>query len=307
MREIVLSTDIKEYPLLRRGKVRDVYDLDGRLLFVATDRISAYDWVLPNGIPDKGKILNSLSLFWFSFIESVFPHHLITGNFDEYPEKLKRYEFLNGRSMIVKKAERIDIECVARGYLVGSGYRDYARELDKPGSDRHDGVVDLYGSRLPRGIKLAGKLPRTIFTPATKEENGHDMNISYDEMKKRIGSELALKLSRATISIYEKAAEYALKRGIIIADTKFEFGFVDSELTLIDEVLSPDSSRFWPRDLYKVGQNPPSFDKQFIRDWLDSTGWDKNSTPPVMPDDIVEKTREKYMRAHKIIVGREID
>ena len=304
MNDAVVNTDIKEFPLLRRGKVRDVYDLNGKLLFVATDRISAYDWVLPNGIPDKGKILNSMSLFWFSFIEEIFPHHLITGDFDSYPEQLKKYEYLDGRSMIVKKANRIDIECVARGYLVGSGYKDYVRELEKHGSDDD---IDLYGSKLPPDIKLAGKLPETIFTPATKEESGHDMNISYADMKDRIGGELTSKLKDATIAIYEKAAEYALERGIIIADTKFEFGIIGNELTLIDEVLSPDSSRFWPKDLYAVGKNPPSFDKQFIRDWLDSTGWDKSSVPPIMPADIIEKTREKYLQAHKIIVGKDID
>ncbi|MEE9554413.1 MAG: phosphoribosylaminoimidazolesuccinocarboxamide synthase [candidate division Zixibacteria bacterium] len=304
MSEAVLSTDIKEYPLLRRGKVRDVYDLDGKLLFVATDRISAYDWVLPNGIPDKGKILNSMSLFWFSFIEDIFPHHLITGDFDSYPEQLKQYDYLNGRSMIVKKANRIDIECVARGYLVGSGFKDYMGILEKQDSE---GDIDLYGSKLPPDIKLAGKLPKTIFTPATKEEDGHDMNISYTEMKERVGSEISPKLKEATIAIYEKAAEYALSRRIIIADTKFEFGFIDDELTLIDEILSPDSSRFWPEESYEIGKNPPSFDKQFIRDWLDTTGWDKNSVPPAMPDDIVAKTREKYMQAHKIIVGNDID
>lgn len=304
MSEAVLKTDIKEFPLLRRGKVRDVYDLDGKLLFVATDRISAYDWILPNGIPDKGKILNSMSLFWFAFTEDIFPHHLITGDFDSYPDTLKQYEYLKDRSMIVKKANRIEIECVARGYLVGSGYKDYMRLLEKEGSD---GDIDLYGSKLPPDIKLAGRLPETIFTPATKEENGHDINISYSDMKERVGDELSSKLKEATISIYEKAALYALGRGIIIADTKFEFGFIDDELTLIDEVLSPDSSRFWPKESYETGKNPPSFDKQFIRDWLDTTGWDKSSVPPAMPDDIVEKTREKYMQAHKIIVGRDID
>lgn len=304
MNEALLKTDIKEHTLLRRGKVRDVYELDGMILFVATDRISAYDWVLPNGIPGKGRILNSMSLFWFEFTRDIFPNHLITGDFSSFPETLRKYDYLDGRSMIVRKASRIDIECVARGYLVGSGYRDYSELIDKaePG-----GKIDLHGTKLPADIKLAGKLPETIFTPATKEENGHDMNISYSEMKDRVGSDLASRLKKATVSIYEKAAEYALPRGIIIADTKFEFGFIDEELTLIDEILSPDSSRFWPVDSYKPGANPPSFDKQFIRDWLDTTGWDKNSIPPAMPTEIIEKTLEKYRQAHKIIVGREID
>jgi len=304
MSEAVTTTDIKEYPLLRRGKVRDVYDLDGMLLFVATDRISAYDWILPNGIPGKGKILNSMSLFWFDFTSEVFPNHLITGDFNDYPEPLKKYKYLDGRSMIVKKANRIDIECVARGYLVGSGFKDFKALLDKKGDVKE---VEFFDAKLPADMQLAGKLPHTIFTPATKEENGHDMNISFHEMKELIGSDLASDLKKATISIYEKAAGYALPRGIIIADTKFEFGIIDDELTLIDEILSPDSSRFWPVESYKAGANPASFDKQFIRDWLDSTGWDKNSVPPEIPADIVEKTLEKYRQAHKVIVGREID
>jgi phosphoribosylaminoimidazole-succinocarboxamide synthase len=304
MNNAVLSTDIREFPLMTKGKVRDVYDLGDSLLFVATDRISAYDWVLPNGIPGKGKILNSMSLFWFEYTRELFPNHLLTGEFASFPEDLRRYEFLDGRSMIVRKAERIDIECVARGYLIGSGYRDYKKALEDSGSN---GIVDLYGNELPSDLVLASKLPRPIFTPATKEEDGHDMNISIAETAKKVGEELTGKLKEATISIYSKAFEYALPRGIIIADTKFEFGSIDGELTLIDEILSPDSSRFWPVDSYKPGLNPSSFDKQFIRDWLDGTGWDKNSTPPAMPDEIVEKTLEKYRQAHKIIVGRDID
>jgi phosphoribosylaminoimidazole-succinocarboxamide synthase len=304
MNNAVLSTDIREFPLMTKGKVRDVYDLGDSLLFVATDRISAYDWVLPNGIPGKGKILNSMSLFWFEYTRELFPNHLLTGEFASFPEDLRRYEFLDGRSMIVRKAERIDIECVARGYLIGSGYRDYKKALEDSGSN---GSVDLYGNELPSDLVLASKLPRPIFTPATKEEDGHDMNISIAETAKKVGEELTGKLKEATISIYSKAFEYALPRGIIIADTKFEFGSIDGELTLIDEILSPDSSRFWPVDSYKPGLNPSSFDKQFIRDWLDGTGWDKNSTPPAMPDEIVEKTLEKYRQAHKIIVGRDID
>ena len=304
MNNTVLETNINEYPLIRRGKVRDVYDLGETLLFVASDRISAYDRVLPNGIPGKGKILNSMSLFWFTHTSQLFPNHLVTGEFKSFPEPLKKYGYLDGRSMIVRKAERIDIECVARGYLIGSGYRDYKRILKDSNSS---GKVDLYGNELPGDLKLADKLPAPIFTPATKEEDGHDLNISYLDVANRVGRELATKLRDATLAIYIKAFEYALPRGIIIADTKFELGFIDGELTLIDEILSPDSSRFWPVDSYKPGTNPPSFDKQFIRDWLDGTGWDKNSTPPAMPDHIVEKTLEKYSQAHRIIVGRDID
>lgn len=304
MDNALLTTDIKEYPLLRRGKVRDVYDLDGTLLFVATDRISAYDWVMPNGIPGKGKILNSMSLFWFGFTKDTFPNHLVSGEFRKFPEPLKKYKYLDGRSMIVKKAKRIDIECVARGYLVGSGYRDFKELVDRSGSQKN---VNLYGYDLPVSIKLAGRLPETIFTPATKAEEGHDQNISFSEMTKMVSPKLAADLKTATISIYEKASKYALPKGIIIADTKFEFGLIDDELTLIDEILSPDSSRFWPAETYKEGSNPPSFDKQYIRDWLDGTGWDKNSEPPALPDEVIEKTLEKYRQAHKIIVGKEID
>lgn len=304
MNNTVFETNIEEYPLIRRGKVRDVYDLGESLLFVASDRISAYDWILPNGIPGKGKILNSMSLFWFAKTNQIFPNHLVTGEFDSFPKPLNKYEYLDGRSMIVKKAERIDVECVARGYLIGSGYRDYMRFLGDSGSEEK---VDLYGNELPADLRMADKLPAPVFTPATKEEDGHDLNISYSDVVNIVGEELASKLRDATLAIYSEALEFALSRGIIIADTKFEFGFIDGELILIDEILSPDSSRFWPVDSYKPGANPPSFDKQFIRDWLDGTGWDKNSTPPAMPDDIVEKTLEKYKQAHKMIIGSDID
>lgn len=304
MNNTVFETNIPEYPLVRRGKVRDVYDLGESLLFVASDRISAYDWILPNGIPGKGKILNSMSLFWFAKTNQIFPNHLVTGEFDSFPEPLKKYEYLDGRSMIVKRADRIDVECVARGYLIGSGYRDYMRFLGDSDSKEK---VDLYGNELPADLRMADKLPAPVFTPATKEEDGHDLNISYSDVVNIVGKELASRLRDATLAIYTEALEFALSRGIIIADTKFEFGFIDGELTLIDEILSPDSSRFWPVDSYKPGANPPSFDKQFIRDWLDGTGWDKNSTPPAMPDDIVKKTLEKYKQAHKMIIGRDID
>ncbi len=304
MNNTVFETNILEYPLIRRGKVRDVYDLGESLLFVASDRISAYDWILPNGIPGKGKILNSMSLFWFAHTNQLFPNHLVTGEFDSFPEPLKKYKYLDGRSMIVKRAQRIDIECVARGYLIGSGYRDYMRFLGDSDSKEK---VDLYGNELPADLRMADKLPAPVFTPATKEEDGHDLNISYSDVVNIVGKELASKLRDATLAIYTEALKFALSRGIIIADTKFEFGFIDGELTLIDEILSPDSSRFWPVDSYKPGANPSSFDKQFIRDWLDGTGWDKNSTPPAMPDDIVKKTLEKYKQAHKMIIGSDID
>lgn len=298
--DALLKSDITEYPLMREGKVRDVYDLGDNLLFVATDRISAFDWVMPNGIPGKGIILNKMSLFWFSLLANTVPNHLLTGDFESFPESLRKYNYLKGRSMIVRKAERIDIECVARGYLVGSGYKDYKKILDSnPGIPG----VNLYGYELPTDIKNAQKLPHVIFTPATKEDDGHDMNISFDDIAARIGVELASRLRDLTLAVYNGAYEYAFPRGIIIADTKFEFGFIDGELTLIDEILSPDSSRFWPVESYRVGSNPPSFDKQFIRDFLETTGWDKNSPPPELPTDIVEKTLEKYKQAHKIITG----
>jgi phosphoribosylaminoimidazole-succinocarboxamide synthase len=296
----LLKSDITEYPLMREGKVRDVYDLGDKLLFVATDRISAFDWVMPNGIPGKGIILNKMSLFWFSLLADMVPNHLLTGDFDSFPESLKKYEYLNGRSMIVRKAERIDIECVARGYLVGSGYKDYKKIVDSQSGESN---VNLYGYELPADINNAQKLPYAIFTPATKEDDGHDMNISFNDMAGTIGTDLASKLRKLTLAVYTGAYEFAFPKGIIIADTKFEFGFIDGELTLIDEILSPDSSRFWPVESYQVGSNPPSFDKQFIRDFLETTGWDKNSPPPELPPDIVQKTLDKYKQAHKIITG----
>lgn len=298
----LLQTDIKGVPLFGRGKVRDIYDLDDKLLFVATDRVSAFDYVLPSAIPDKGKILTSMSVFWFHFTSDIVPNHFYTADFKSFPEELKPYrDQIEGRSMIVKKARRIDIECVARGYLVGSGYKDYLKQIPVKGT------VNLHGYRLPVGIKLAEKLPKPIFTPATKEDNGHDINISYDKMADTIGDNLASELRRLTLAIYTKAADYALTKGIIIADTKFEFGILNDRVILIDEILSPDSSRFWPVVAYKPGKNPESFDKQFIRDWLESCGWDKNSPPPQLPSEIIDKTVLKYKEAHRLLVGKDID
>jgi phosphoribosylaminoimidazole-succinocarboxamide synthase len=272
-----------------------------RLLIVATDRISAFDWVLPTPIPGKGKILNAMSLFWFDFVKDIIPNHVLESRSDHYPEPLSKYaSMLNGRSMIARKARRIDIECVARGYLVGSGYKDYIELIANNQDPPH---VNLYGNRLPSTLRLAEKLPSPIFTPATKEDDGHDRNISFDEMTQVVGGEIAGRLRDITLAIYGKAETYARSRGIIIADTKFEFGFIGDELILIDEILSPDSSRFWPADTYVVGKNPPSFDKQFVRDWLEHSGWDKNSSPPELPDDVVQKTLDKYMQAHEILTG----
>jgi phosphoribosylaminoimidazole-succinocarboxamide synthase len=299
---IVMKTDLGKLKLFNRGKVRDIYDLGDRLLLVATDRISAFDRVLPNGIPGKGKILSSMSVFWFKYTQDIIKNHFITAEFDQYPPELKPYRNqLEGRSMIVKKAKRIDIECVARGYLIGSGYKDY-RKL-KP----QNGKVNLHGNLIPANLRLAEKLPEPIFTPATKAESSHDENISLNIMADMVGRDLTDKLKSLTINIYAKAAEYALAKGIIIADTKFEFGFDGDRLILIDEILSPDSSRFWQVDTYKPGENPESFDKQFVRDYLAGCDWDKNSPPPPLPDDIVEKTLNKYKEAHRLLVGKEID
>jgi phosphoribosylaminoimidazole-succinocarboxamide synthase len=298
----VMQTDLGDIKLTNRGKVRDIYDLGDKLLFVATDRLSAFDWVLPNAIPDRGKILTSMSVFWFNYTKDIVPNHLITANFDEFPDELKPYrEQLEGRSMLVRKARRIDIECIARGYIIGSGFKDY-QQLKSEG-----GIVNLHGNPLPTGLRLADKLPKAIFTPSTKAESGHDENIGIAEMTKLVGEKLTKQLAEMTLAIYTKAADYALTKGIIIADTKFEFGLLDDKLILIDEILSPDSSRFWPADTYRPGHNPESYDKQFVRDWLSGCGWDKNSPPPELPEEIVSKTLTKYKEAHRKLVGKDID
>jgi phosphoribosylaminoimidazole-succinocarboxamide synthase len=280
-------------PLARRGKVRDVYDLNEFYLFVATDRISAFDVVLSPGIPDKGKVLTQMSNFWFRRFTNVF-NHLIETDFDHFPSEARVHEELRGRSVIVRKCEVVPIECVARGYLVGSGLKEY-NESGK-----------VCGIELPSGLTTASKLPEPIFTPATKEESGHDINISFERMASTIGDGLAKKLRDLTLTLYSQAAEYAATRGIIIADTKFEFGIANGAIVWIDEALTPDSSRFWPADQYEVGKNPPSFDKQFVRDWLETTGWDKNPPPPELPDDVVTKTREKYLEAYRVLTGEEV-
>ena len=279
-------------PLARRGKVRDVYDLGEAFLFVATDRISAFDVVLSPGIPDKGRILNQISNFWFDHFRNI-GNHLIETEFEKFPAEVRAHPELRGRSVIVRKCSVIPIECVARGYLVGSGWKEY----------QQSGTV--CGIRLERGLQNAAKLREAIFTPATKEETGHDQNISFKRMSEMIGGDLASQLRDLTLMIYQRAAEYALSRGIIIADTKFEFGLFDGRVVWIDEALTPDSSRFWPADQYLVGKNPPSFDKQFVRDWLESTGWDKNPPAPELPPDVVAKTREKYIAAYRQLTGQD--
>lgn len=292
MENALFQTDIKEVPLLKRGKVRDIYDLGDRLLIVATDRISAFDVVLPTPIPDKGKILTLMTLFWLDFLKDIVENHLITAYIEEYPEILKPYkEILHQRSMIVKKAKVIPVECIVRGYITGSAMKEYQK------------TGKVCGIKLPEGLKEADKLPEPIFTPSTKAEEGHDINITFDELINIVGKEVAETLRDLSLKLYIKASNYAESKGIIIADTKFEFGFHDGKIILIDEVLTPDSSRFWPKDEYEPGKPQKSFDKQFIRDWLSSLSWEENA-PPTIPPDIVEKTRAKYFEALYRLTGK---
>ena len=281
------------FTLARRGKVRDVYDLGDRYLFVATDRISAFDVVLSPGIPDKGTILTQISNFWFRRFTQL-ENHLLETDFEVFPDEIRKHEDLRGRSVLVKKCQVVPVECVARGYLVGSGLKEYKE------------TGEVCGIKLEEGLTTASKLREPIFTPATKEDTGHDINISFERMAQIVGLDLASKLRDLTLSIYKEAAEYALTRGIIIADTKFEFGLMGDRIVWIDEALTPDSSRFWPADQYAVGKNPPSYDKQFVRDWLETTGWDKNPPAPELPSEVVEKTREKYLEAYRQLTGSEL-
>jgi len=292
---IILETNLPGASRHSRGKVRDVYEVDGRLLIVATDRISAFDYILPTGIPDKGRVLTQLSIFWFNFLRDVTPTHFLTARVSDYPEPLRQYrDQLEGRSMLVKKAQMVEIECVARGYLSGSGWKEY----------RQQGTV--CGIRLPAGLQESSRLPEPIFTPATKAQTGHDENISFAQMASMVGAELAARLRDLTLEIYTRAARYAESKGIIIADTKFEFGFVGDKLVLGDEVLTPDSSRFWPADTYKPGGAPFSFDKQFVRDYLESISWNKQPPAPSLPDEIAIKTSEKYRQAYTVLTGHEL-
>jgi phosphoribosylaminoimidazole-succinocarboxamide synthase len=287
----LLQSNIAGYPC-RRGKVRDVYDLGERLVIVATDRISAFDWVLPTGIPDKGRVLTQLTLFWLEHLK-VANHHISTDLATMGPAFAAQADALAGRSMLVRKTQVVPIECVVRGYLAGSGWKEYRK------------TQSVCGVPLPGGLQESQQLPEPIFTPATKEESGHDINISFERMAEITGSEVAETLKQRSLDIYRRAAEFARSRGIIIADTKFEWGQLPSgELILIDEVLTPDSSRFWPLDGYRPGGSPPSFDKQFVRDWLETTGWDKNSEPPALPADVVTATRAKYIEALTLLSGR---
>jgi phosphoribosylaminoimidazole-succinocarboxamide synthase len=287
----LLESRVEGYPC-RRGKVRDIYDLGDRLVIVASDRISAFDWVLPSGIPDKGRVLTGMTLFWLDYLK-ISNHLLSTKLEDMGPAFAAQREALAGRTMLVKKADVVPVECVVRGYIAGSGWKEY----------RQQGTV--CGIKLPAGLKESQQLPEPIFTPATKEESRHDQNISFEQMANVTGQATADELRRRSIDVYRRAAEYARARGIIIADTKLEWGRLPGgELILIDEVLTPDSSRFWPLDTYQPGKNPPSYDKQFVRDWLETTGWDKNSTPPALPNDVIGRTREKYLEAYEQLTGK---
>jgi phosphoribosylaminoimidazole-succinocarboxamide synthase len=282
--------------LLRRGKVRDLYEVGDRLLIVATDRISAFDFVLGSAIPDKGRVLTQLSAFWFEKMRDLVEHHLVSVNPEEYPEETRPYAAdLRGRSMLARRTEPVPIECVARGYLSGSGWRDY----EQSGS--------VCGVPLPRGLVESARLPDPLFAPATKADTGHDLNISEDEAARLVGRELVDRLRALTLELYQRGAAYAASRGIIVADTKFEFGLVDGRLLLIDEVLTPDSSRFWPADQYRPGGPQPSFDKQFVRDHLERIGWNKQPPVPVLPDDVVNRTRDKYLEAYERLTGRPLE
>jgi len=295
MSEAILRTNLPELKLLNRGKVRDIYDLgDDGLLIVASDRISAFDSILPTGIPDKGRVLTALSLFWFDFTRKIIPNHFVSADLKRIGHGLEKHRAeLAGRSMQVARCEILPIECVVRGYLAGSGWKEYQKS----------GTV--CGVKLPAGLRSGSKLPEPIFTPSTKATSGHDENISFEESVKVIGSERAEAVRSASLAVYKAAADYALERGVIIADTKFEFGVREGRLILADEVLTPDSSRFWPATGHTPGATQLSFDKQFVRDYLEHCGWDKEPPAPPLPEKVVAKTREKYVEAYRLITGNE--
>ncbi|HET6372381.1 MAG TPA: phosphoribosylaminoimidazolesuccinocarboxamide synthase [Candidatus Polarisedimenticolia bacterium] len=293
---IVTSTEIQGIRLHSRGKVRDIYDLGDRLLMISTDRISAFDYVLPNGIPDKGRVLTSLSVFWFRVLREITDNHLITADTNGFPDELKAHAgLLRGRSMLVRKARMFPVECVVRGYLAGSGHKEYLET----------GAVS--GNKLPPGLRLADRLPDLIFTPSTKAQTGHDVNITFDQMAEMVGRDKAAALRDLSLAIFRRGSEVALGAGIIIADTKFEFGEVDGRIVLADEVLTPDSSRFWDAALYRPGSSPPSFDKQFVRDYLESIHWNKMPPIPRLPEDIVDGTSRRYLEIHRKLTGRGLD
>jgi phosphoribosylaminoimidazole-succinocarboxamide synthase len=293
METVLLDIDLPGIKPFKKGKVRNVFDLGDSLLLVASDRISAFDSVMPNGIPDKGAILTQISLFWFDYTKDLIKNHIIESDVNKYPEILKPYKAqLAKRSVIGKKAKLIPVECVVRGYLSGSGWKDYQKSQS------------ICGIKLPSGLRESEKLPEPIFTPTTKADEGHDLNITEKEVIDLVGKEIATYIKEKTLAAYKMSADYADKKGIIIADTKFEFGFYDNEIIIIDEMLTPDSSRFWPKDLYKVGQGQPSYDKQFVRDYLETIKWDKEPPAPKLPETIVTQTRNKYFEAFTKITGR---
>ena len=289
------TTDLEGLKLCKRGKVRDIYDCGDELLIVATDRISCFDVVLPNAIPFKGIVLNSISCFWFDFLKGIVANHLISSDVAAYPKELKKYkELLSGRSMLVKKAKPLAVECVVRGYLSGSGWKEYKEKQS------------VCGIQLPAGLVESDKLPQVLFTPSTKADAGHDINVNQKYVENLLGEATSEKIREISLAIYEKAAGYALKQGIIIADTKFEFGVYEGEIILIDEVLTPDSSRFWPNDRYAPGKSQPSFDKQFVRDYLEYLQWNKTPPAPKLPEDIIGKTSEKYLEAYRRLTGNDL-
>jgi phosphoribosylaminoimidazole-succinocarboxamide synthase len=291
----IFETNFPDIERVARGKVRDIYAAGDYLVIVATDRLSAFDYVLPTPIPDKGRVLTKLTIFWLDLLRDIVPNHFMSANVADYPAQFHAYrEQLEGRSMLVRRAKMIDVECVARGYVSGSGWKDYKRE----GS--------ICGISLPAGLHESDKLPEPIFTPATKAQSGHDENISFECAARQVGEELAVRLRSLTLQIYSQAAEYAKTRGIIIADTKFEFGFISNQLILADEVLTPDSSRFWPRASYHPGGPQPSFDKQYVRDYLESIQWNKQPPAPALPADVISRTSEKYREAYRVLTGREL-
>ena len=290
--EALQSSNLGDIEFFKKGKVREIYNLQDKFLMIATDRISCFDVVLPTLIPQKGAVLTTLSVFWFGFTTDIIPNHFISANTDDYPTELQQYkETLQGRSMLVKKADPLPVECVVRGYLSGSGWKEYQQ------------TQSICGIKLPGGLRQSDRLPEPIFTPSTKEDAGHDININQDYVEKELGKKLADKVKNTSLALYKKASEFALSKGIIIADTKFEFGRVGDELILIDEVLTPDSSRFWPENEYAPGRAQSSFDKQFARDYLETLDWDKTAPGPELPDGIVSQTTQKYLQALKLITG----
>ena len=295
MERVLLNTNFQDLKLFNRGKVRDIYDLGDKLLIITTDRISVFDSVLPNGIPNKGRILTQLSVFWFNYTKNIIKNHLITADIEKFPEKVKKYsDVLNGRSMLVEKAKRIDVECVVRGYLTGSAWNEYRKGNS------------ICGISLPRGLRESERLSEPIFTPAIKMTSGHDINVNEEKLIELIGAELTNRLREKSLEIYKMASRKAEENGIIIADTKFEFGLRNGELILIDELLTPDSSRFWLMDDYSPGKPQKSLDKQFVRDYLQRIRWNKEPPAPKLPEDIVRKTSERYLIAYKLITGNEI-